>query len=433
MPYTKDLKLTDRQTLFDALLHIFFWSTVAALFCSGVLFAGGSFVALRGQFEDNIALVARTAAYTIEPAVMFSDRESATEILAIFIARERLCEISVFSSDGSEFAKVQRDCDNTLNYPGMRALMEDSMTARADVISGKQQLGTIEVRGDGAVFAGFFQQALFVLLACVLAAVFGASALARLMERRLVAELGALASVARMSRLEGSFSHRLPRFRISEFDSLAQDFNALLGEIQDRNAELELRQSQLEIMNGTLSKIAMCDSLTGLANRACFSEQLEKAVDAARLTSSRISVLYIDNDHFKLINDNYGHAAGDTLLIDVAQRLRGSVRESDLVARLGGDEFAVLLTHVRDETDARRVADKILAAMARKLRLQDQVDVTLGVSIGIAIFPDHADNASMLLRASDQAMYCAKRQGRGRVRVYDPTLNEQDVEEKGVL
>jgi diguanylate cyclase (GGDEF)-like protein len=207
----------------------------------------------------------------------------------------------------------------------------------------------------------------------------------------------------------------------------------LLGEIQDRNAELELRQSQLEIMNGTLSKIAMCDSLTGLANRACFSEQLEHAVNNARTTSSRIGVLYIDNDHFKLINDSYGHAAGDTLLIDVAQRLRGSVRESDLVARLGGDEFAILLTHVRDEMDAQRVADKILAAMARKLRLQDQVDVTLGVSIGIAIFPDHADNATSLLSASDQAMYWAKRQGRGRSRVYDPTLNNQYMEEKGVL
>ncbi|GHT82434.1 diguanylate cyclase [Betaproteobacteria bacterium] len=427
-----DFKATDRQTLFDALLHIFFWSTVAALFCSGVLFAGGAFVALRLQFEDNMALVARTAAYSIEPAVMFSDREAAREILDVFIEREHLCEMRVFGVDGSEFVSARRNCTDSLSYLGMGSLMADYVVASTDISSGKQQLGTIEIHGDVAVFSDFVQQALFIMFVCLLAAVFGASALARLLERRLVAELGALASVARLSRLEGSFSQRLPRFRISEFDGLAQDFNALLSEIQNRNAELELRQSQLEIMNGTLSKIAMCDSLTGLANRACFTEQLEKAVEAARASSTRISILYIDNDHFKLINDNYGHEAGDTLLVDVAHRLRGSVRDSDLVARLGGDEFAILLTQMRDEADARLVADKILAAMTRKLRLQDQVDVSLGVSIGIAIFPDHADNASMLLRASDQAMYWAKRQGRGRVRMYDPTLNDQDVEEKGV-
>jgi diguanylate cyclase (GGDEF)-like protein len=419
---------TGRQTLFDALLRIFFWSTVLALVGSGILFAGGAFVALRGQFEDNIELVARTASYSAEPAVMFGDREAAVEILSTLVERERLCGMVILGADGGKFAGVSRNCDEAFEYPGLEWLMATSMTARADILNGKQKLGVVEVHGDGAVFSGFFQQALFVLFVCLLAAAFGANILARRMERRLVAELGALASVARASRLDSNFTRRLPRFRITEFDELAQDFNALLNEIQTKNTELELRQTQLEAANGTLSKMAMYDSLTGLANRACFSERLENAVDVARATATRIGVLYIDNDHFKLVNDNYGHAAGDTLLIDVAQRLRGAVRESDLVARLGGDEFAVLLAPVRDEGDVRRVADKILAAMTRKLRLDDRVDVALGVSIGMAIFPDHADNASNLLRASDQAMYRIKRRGRGSACMYDPMANDQYVE-----
>jgi diguanylate cyclase (GGDEF)-like protein len=411
---------TAQQALFSALLRIFLWSTVLALVTSGTLFAGGAFITLREQFENNISLVARTASYSTEAAVMFGDRADATEILAAIVERERLCRAVIRTENGAEFVSVRRQCDDMFDYMGLGWLMDAATTARADIVNGKQKLGVVELRGDSTVFSGFIHQVLLIMVVSVVAAALAANALARQMERRLVAELAALATVARASRLEGNFTRRLPRLRITEFDELAQDFNALFSEIQARNTELTLRQSQLEIVNGTLAKMAMHDSLTGLANRTCFDEQLEKAIGIARSTATRVGILYIDNDHFKAVNDNFGHDTGDALLVDVARRLRGSVRESDLVARLGGDEFAILLAPLCDEKDAMLIADKILATMARKLRLTDRIDIELAVSIGMAIFPDHADNAASLLRAADQAMYRAKRRESGNVCMHDP-------------
>jgi diguanylate cyclase (GGDEF)-like protein len=426
--------------LFGVLRRIVFWSVAMILLISGVSFAVVSFVSLRLQHEENMTLIARTTAYATEAAVMFEDRETTTEILQEIVGREPLCSITIRTASGSEFAQAHsKNCqDSSTSHIAafMAALSFIDDTASVNIESSgqsrpddqrklsQQYLGVVELRGDGSVFVGFIYRVLIVFAVCLCLAVLASRMSARFMEQRFAAELSALAGMARAARLEGNFSRRLPAFEIAEFNSLGQDFNALFGEIQARNAELSLRQSQLETVNQSLSRMAMCDMLTSLANRACFSEQLEKAISKARSANTRVGVLYIDNDHFKDINDNYGHAAGDALLVNVGRRLSGSVRESDLAARLGGDEFAILLTSVGGEDDLHHVANKILAAMARKLRLGEQeVDIELSVSIGMALFPDQADDGESLLRAADHAMYRAKRLGRARACMYDPTVD----------
>ncbi|MDR2688348.1 MAG: diguanylate cyclase [Azoarcus sp.] len=404
-----------QRTLFDALRRIFFLSLVIVLCGGWIAFATVGFISMRAQLRTNMTIIARTTAYSVEAAVMFGDRLTATEILNTIAHREHLCSATIQTPDGANFAHAERGCNP------LRAMFQEQ--AREDIQSGNRVLGTVELLDDGAAFTDFIRRGLFVLLSCLLLVTIMAFQLARYLERRLSAQLTKLASAARTSRLEGDFSRRLPTFEIVEFDELGRDFNALFGEIQARNTELTLRQSQLEIINSTLSRMAMSDSLTGLSNRACFSEQLKSSIEMAQATGTRIGVLYIDNDRFKAINDNYGHAAGDNLLIDVAHRLRGSVRESDLVARLGGDEFAILLAPVYGPDDLIRVADKILSVMRRKLRLVDRVNIELGVSIGMAIFPDHGANAAELLSAADHAMYRAKRLGRGCACMYDPDLD----------
>lgn len=430
---------TSRKTLFGVLRHIVFWSVAMILLISGVLFAVVSFVSLRLQHEENMTLIARTTAYATEAAVMFEDHETTTEILQEIVGREPLCRITIRTANGSDFAQAHSgDCQGSSSRIAafMTAISFIDDTASVKIESNgqirpgdqrevsRQYLGVVELWGDGSVFVGFLYRVLIVFAVCLCLAVLASRMSARFMEQRFAAELSALAGMARAARLEGNFARRLPAFEIAEFNGLGQDFNALFGEIQARNAELSLRQSQLETVNQSLSRMAMCDVLTSLANRACFSEQLEKAIAKARNAGTRVGVLYIDNDHFKDINDNYGHAAGDALLVNVGRRLGGSVRESDLVARLGGDEFAILLTSVGGEDDLRHVANKILAAMARKLRLGEQeVDIELSVSIGMALFPDQADDGESLLRAADHAMYRAKRLGRARACMYDPTVD----------
>ena len=416
---------TVRKTLFGVLRHIIFWPVVLTLLVSATMFAMVSFHTLRAQHENNMTLVARTTSYTTEAAIMFEDRQTATEILDEVAAREHLCEITIRADNGGIFARVANPCDSPIDR--LTEFMADmgffNDTTRVDIDRNGQRMGEVELRSDGSVFAGFLRRALAVFAGGLALAVLAARVPARWMEQRFAAELAALSSMARAARLESNFTRRLPAFEIAEFNGLGQDFNALFGEIQARNAELMLRQSQLEIVNNTLSRMAMRDPLTGLANRTCFSEQLNNAIENARETGSKVGVLYIDNDHFKGINDSYGHAAGDALLVNVGHRLSGAVRESDLVARLGGDEFVILLAPVSGEDDLQHVANKVLAATARKLRLVEQVDIRLGVSIGMALFPDQASDPEALLRAADHAMYRAKRLWRGRACMYDPSVD----------
>ena len=157
-----------------------------------------------------------------------------------------------------------------------------------------------------------------------------------------------------------------------------------------------------------LRRMAQYDGLTGLPNRALLHDRIETAIAAARRAKGRLALLYLDLDRFKEVNDTLGHAAGDVLLHDVAQRLRQCVRDADTVARIGGDEFVVLLADVRRMEDAETVADKIRDVLARPVTM-DGHELTVGASIGIARWPENGDSAKDLLLIADAAMYTAKR------------------------
>ncbi|HEY0121866.1 MAG TPA: EAL domain-containing protein [Rhizobium sp.] len=168
-----------------------------------------------------------------------------------------------------------------------------------------------------------------------------------------------------------------------------------------------------------LAHLAMHDSLTGLPNRAFFSESIVRQV-AAATPETPIALLYIDIDHFKHINDSKGHAAGDTLLRQVAQRLQRLAEKNDLVARLGGDEFALVLK-MTDAGRAQRFADLLLLSLAVPFDL-DGVREHVTCSIGIAMAPEHADDADVLMRDADLALYAAKGSGRSTYRFYQTEM-----------
>lgn len=161
-----------------------------------------------------------------------------------------------------------------------------------------------------------------------------------------------------------------------------------------------------------LDYIAHHDNLTGLPNRLQCQMQLEHGVAYARRHGSLLAVLFVDIDHFKAINDNLGHDAGDQVLVQFAQRLRQCVREVDTVARQGGDEFIVLLTELRNAQDAQQVADKINAAIAAPFLIHGET-LAVAASIGIAVYPDDDLDIETLLEKADLAMYAAKQRGKG--------------------
>lgn len=156
---------------------------------------------------------------------------------------------------------------------------------------------------------------------------------------------------------------------------------------------------------------ALHDELTSLAKRTLLHQRIANALARSRRMGNTFAVVYIDLDHFKIINDNHGHAVGDAVLVAVSQRLLGAVREYDTVARLGGDEFAILLDSLDHPAEAETVAQRVLDSLAPPVRV-DRHDLDVTASIGISVFPDGGDAVDELLKSADRAMYCAKRAGR---------------------
>ena len=170
-------------------------------------------------------------------------------------------------------------------------------------------------------------------------------------------------------------------------------------------------------MEDQLLRMAKYDSLTGLANRTLFREFLQSSMDRSDRYHKNTAVMFLDLDHFKEINDQLGHDAGDQLLSSVANRLESCIRKVDLIARLGGDEFAVVLDDVKNSDDARTVANKILSVLKEPHELGD-ASKKVGTSIGIAFYPDNGRDADGLIKAADEAMYVAKNEGRNDFRFY---------------
>ena len=170
-----------------------------------------------------------------------------------------------------------------------------------------------------------------------------------------------------------------------------------------------------------LAHLAHHDALTGVANRAMLSEQVERELAVARRRGSRLAVVFIDLDYFKHINDTYGHETGDVVLKELASRLARSVRAIDIVGRLGGDEFVVVLSEVSDTRDVIALTDKLRTECGRPLHFNGH-EVRLAVSMGVSLFPDDARDFRTLLRFADSALYQAKGEGRNNVQFYRPEL-----------
>jgi diguanylate cyclase (GGDEF)-like protein len=189
--------------------------------------------------------------------------------------------------------------------------------------------------------------------------------------------------------------------------AVAQRTNALQKELAERQ-RLETR----------LRTLAEHDPLTGLMNRAALTEALRRSVALAARQKWSVAVIFIDLDKFKAVNDSMGHAAGDELLRQIASRLQGSLRESDLLGRLGGDEFIVVAEALHDgPRNAIELSEKLLMQMKRPYLVEGQ-SLAMGFSAGIALFPGDGDSPEALIANADAAMYQAKQQGRFRVALY---------------
>jgi len=182
-------------------------------------------------------------------------------------------------------------------------------------------------------------------------------------------------------------------------------------------AELERKRNESLIRN-----MAYHDALTGLPNRILLNDRLEVALAQAQRSQSLLAVLFMDFDHFKTINDNMGHDAGDQVLKGVAARLKKCLRNQDTVARLGGDEFILLLSEINSPVDADNLANKILQVIRKPMQVQGH-ELNISLSIGVSLYPRDGETSTVLLKHADEALYLAKKQGKNCYQFY----NSKDI------
>lgn len=210
----------------------------------------------------------------------------------------------------------------------------------------------------------------------------------------------------------------------SEIGLLVRDTNQLLTAVQNTlEGERRLREYVESLQQKTRAE-AERDPLTQLLNRRAGERAIKQALEHAEANNLEAAVMLIDLDRFKPVNDTYGHDAGDVALVEVANRLRDSLRKSDIVIRWGGDEFLILVMQGHDRLDAGFVATKLLHELSLDIEILPGTRVQIGASIGIAQFPEHGDNANTLFELADKAMYHIKHSGRNGYFVHSPQQDQ---------
>jgi diguanylate cyclase (GGDEF)-like protein len=206
---------------------------------------------------------------------------------------------------------------------------------------------------------------------------------------------------------------------------MASDMRSALDAVHAQNARMAATQARMELM-------ATHDALTGLPNRSLARDRFEQAAAIAHRAGHGVAMLYLDLDNFKNVNDTLGHGAGDTLLMQVSERLRALLRTADTVARLGGDEFLLLVPEVTDAEAVGDIASKVVAGLTAPFDLVG-MEIFSGCSLGVTLFPGDGADFDSLLKKADIAMYRAKESGRNAYRFWDGEMNASVVEHVELL
>jgi diguanylate cyclase (GGDEF)-like protein len=379
----------------------------------GLLLATAGLYASRAYEDRAMTLVAQSLAVAGEPALRFDDRAAMRALLEQMAGPAQLAEVTVTDRHGHEWLRFERPV-NGVGERTTRQLARLLVPAPVTTAFGDadDQLGSLSLRSNGHTLLQYAGWSLLSLVACL----GGLAVIVRLYSRKVAAALvqpiDALATLTREIRDTRAFERRASGSSLQEINALAEDFNAFLAELQSHQETIRLNHAGLERANESLRAASLHDPLTRLPNRAYLFEHLEKVVAECALTNRRAGLAFIDTDRFKEINDTYGHATGDRVLIELAERLRGSIRQSDFIARVGGDEFVVVLNPPDADVDAAHLTERIDRTLEAPVVLPNGDLHLIGVSIGVAVYPDHADSVMTLIQAADDAMYREKNAAR---------------------
>ncbi|WP_439135824.1 putative bifunctional diguanylate cyclase/phosphodiesterase [Pseudomaricurvus sp.] len=424
------------KTIGRTIQEVLLVTTACALLLATVTFTANDWFSSRAQVFEQLRAAAGIVGHNSVAAMVFDDAETARQTLKSLSSQPNIVGAALYLADGKPFADYERSPDvlpHSLPEKDQGTLSGLWFTQLYIDFDG-ERVGKILLLADNSVWLQ--KQFLKLLLACLVFAVslLLAYFIAHYLQKRVTHPIVALAKTTRGISESRDYSLRAKRITNDEVGALVDYFNDMLDQIQMRDKDLRLIQGLLEEKvderTRELAELAKKfehqayhDALTGLANRITFDNRLQDAILHARRHGRHVSVLFLDLDRFKVVNDTLGHGVGDLLLVEVSQRLKLCLRGDDTLARLGGDEFAILLTDLSPGATG-DVANKIIQEISEPMVLKGH-NLTLTTSIGISVFPGDGDSASEILKNADTAMYRSKDKGRNRLTFFAPDMNKK--------
>lgn len=398
----KDISAASRPTFKRALRRINTTSIVITMMLIWLMLCAVSVVTFKQYAQKNLELTGATMSHSIEAALVFGDATAATDTLAMLGKQGQFAQAEVFNKHNELFAHwAYESAANSERFTLMLSHWLFPKPAAQPVIHNGEIIGQIRLTARDSLIGHFIWNSLAVLTSCILLATAAAMLISRHLHADVVNALQNIADVAHDVRTNRNFSRRVPDERIEEFHHFAQDFNSLLD-------EMEQWQTSLQAKNDQLLKTAMHDPLTGLPNRAAFRNRIHALMNdsAAKATAA---LLFLDGDDFKDINDTWGHAAGDCVLIETAVRLVEFSGKQHFAYRLGGDEFAMILIGINDEPQVQRICSGVAQQFNRSVDMHNGYLTPFTLSIGYALAWEH-DAVETLLEQADKNMYLMKNQ-----------------------
>lgn len=387
-------KMTSLQTVFKrSQLAIF---ALTFITCTAIFIVITAYT-MEVLAKQSINVLSHALSERIQPAVVFNDKVTINKILNEYSTHYPIRSIRVLDEDNSEISSITPQTNSVNPTTNLLDRIFFNVPVIVPIQHDQQNYGKLIVYGNSSNLVNFFNHILIGLLIgsfLVLSLLF---IFVRFIYQYLMSSITPLITTTRQIDQTKNYKIRLPNSPIQEIHEITVVFNELLNKVQDSN-------QQLQIENDILSHQAKHDALTQLPNRTYFYQKLLQLFN--QKSEQNTALLFIDNNNFKVINDKFGHQAGDAVLKEMAQRLKDNLRSDDFIARLGGDEFAILIKNIKQNKDLEKISKHLLNCCNHPI-YYDKTEIYFSFSIGIALF-NGSNSPEDLISAADNAMYKAK-------------------------
>lgn len=391
----KFFKSSSLQTLFRKSQFTTFAIT---LFICTSTFVTISVFTVESYAKQNLLLISRTVSERVQPALVFSDKIAISQIINEYTFQHSVRLIEVYDAQGQ---KVAQSLKNIEHYSYIQNIFDHIFLKDAIKLNVQHQgqfVGQVVLYGSSNEILMFIFKIFLGLAFGMLFMVFAVWWSVNLTYRHIMGSFSPIIQIAQLLRNQKAYNLRFPKSDVKEFQELNSVFNQLLDEIQSWHTHLQNENSELSYQ-------VQHDHLTQLPNRSYFYQVLCSLFDDAHQRQN-LALLFIDNNNFKAINDQYGHLVGDEVLKEMAVRLRRHIRQDDFVARLAGDEFAIILRSISKIEHLISIAENLIKCCEDPLIYKGQ-EIYFSFSLGIAI-SSKASSPEDLISQADQAMYKAK-------------------------